>query len=98
LKLRKQGTKGKGKVKNQEEIGYTTYSGVRVKTPQGKFGISYFRVVPAQFGNPANLRFAYPGCQAVVYNRNVMRKFCKIYGKWVLSNFYVDKSIKIMDN
>jgi hypothetical protein len=30
------------------------------------------RLTSAQFGNPANLRFAYPGCQTVVYNRNVM--------------------------
>jgi hypothetical protein len=30
------------------------------------------RLTPAQFGNPANLRFAYSGCQTVVYNRNVM--------------------------
>jgi hypothetical protein len=28
------------------------------------------RLTPAQFGNPANLRFAYSGCQTVVYNRN----------------------------
>jgi hypothetical protein len=27
------------------------------------------RLTPAQFGNPANLRFAYSGCQTVVYNR-----------------------------
>jgi hypothetical protein len=27
------------------------------------------RLTPAQFASPANLRFAYPGCQTVIYNR-----------------------------
>jgi hypothetical protein len=31
------------------------------------------RLTPAQFASPANLRFAYPGWQIVVYNRNVRR-------------------------
>jgi hypothetical protein len=29
------------------------------------------RLTPPQFGNPANLRFAYSGCQTVIYNWNV---------------------------
>jgi hypothetical protein len=31
------------------------------------------RLTPPQFDNPANLRFAYTGCQTVIYNRNVKR-------------------------
>jgi hypothetical protein len=30
------------------------------------------RLTPPQFASPANLRFAYPGWQTVIYNRNVM--------------------------
>jgi hypothetical protein len=33
------------------------------------------RLTPAQFASPANLRFAYPGWQTVVYNRRYV-PFC----------------------
>jgi hypothetical protein len=45
------------------------------------------RLTPPQFGNPANLRFAYPGCQTVIYNRNVMRNGGQ---DWLEKNFLIN--------
>jgi hypothetical protein len=44
---------------------------------------SFPRLIPAQFASPANLRFAYSGCQTVAYSRDVIRQF--FYPKFLVT-------------